>query len=41
MVKSTRLYLGSVHRVPKSRHTQRENQSLIKIEGVRSSDDAK
>lgn len=25
----------------RSRHTQRENQSLIKIEGVRSSNDAK
>lgn len=42
MVKSTRLYARAVclgYR--RSRHTQRENQSLIKIEGVRSSEDAK
>lgn len=42
MVKSTRLYARAVCTgYRRSRHTQRENQSLVKIEGVRSSDDAK
>ena len=42
MVKSTRLYARAVFTgYRRSRHTQRENQSLIKIDGVRSSEDAK
>ena len=42
MVKSTRLYArGVCTGYRRSRHTQRENQSLIKIDGVRSSEDAK
>lgn len=42
MVKSTRLYARAVFTgYRRSRHTQRENQSLVKIEGVRTSDDAK